>query len=229
MPDLTPFIKGLGAGFAVCVAIGPIAILILRRTIADGRLAGLVSGLGAAAADSFIGAIGALFLSWILPMLDAHNTAVQFVGGGVVISMGVLLLCTPPRIKEVNRPVHERNLLVAFFSTAALTVSNPITLLSMTTIIAATGMGGPDTNYTHAAMLVLGIFVSSMAWWIFLCTCAHAVARALGHGFLKTINMVAAIIVIIFGLCMVVNQAQKKISGYQHGQKPAQVAPAETP
>ncbi len=227
MLDLTPFLKGLGAGFAVCVAIGPIAILILRRTIADGRLAGLVSGLGAAAADSLIGALGALFLSWILPILDAHNTAVQFVGGGVVISMGIFLLCTPPRIKEVNRPVHERNLLVAFFSTAALTMSNPITLLSMTTIIAATGMGGPDTNYTHAALLVAGIFSASMMWWIFLCTCAHGMARALGHGFLKTINMVAAIIVIIFGVWMVVNQARKKISEHQHRPAQAHVAPAE--
>lgn len=219
MLDITPFFKGLFVGFAVCVAIGPIAILILRRTIADGRLAGLVSGLGAATADALIGAIVALFLSFILPILDEHNTAVQFVGGGVVISMGIYLLCTPPRIKETNRPVHERNLFVAYLSTCALTMSNPITLLSMTTLITATGMGGPDTNHTHAALLVAGIFTFSMAWWVFLCTCAHTVARLLGHGFLKTINMVAAIIVIIFGVWMVVNQAQKKISEHQQSRK----------
>lgn len=219
MWNLTPFIQGLGVGFAVCVAIGPISILILRRTVADGRLAGLVSGLGAAIADAIIGAIGALFLSIILPLLDKHNTAVQFVGGGVVISMGIFLLCTPPRIKEVKRPVRERNLFVACISTCALTMSNPITLLSMTTIIAATGMGGPDTNHTHAAMLVAGIFTASMAWWVFLCFCAHTMARLLGHGFLKAINMLAAIIVIIFGVWMVINQAQKKVFDYQQNRR----------
>ncbi|AWI09947.1 LysE family translocator [Ereboglobus luteus] len=230
MMDLTPFAQGLGAGIAVCVAIGPIAILILRRTMADGRLAGLVSGFGAATADAIIGAIGALFLSWILPILDAHNTAVQFVGGGVVISMGIFLLCTPPRIKEVKRPVHERNLIVAYFSTCVLTLSNPITLFSMTTIIAATGMGGPDTNHMHAAMLVSGIFVASMGWWVLLCMCAHTVSRLLGHGFLRRLNMIAAIIVIIFGVCMVVNQAQKKLYQAQRhhaSPPPEQVAPVD--
>lgn len=211
MQNLTPFFQGLGVGLVVCVAIGPIAILVLRRTIADGRLAGLVSGFGAATADALLGAFAALFLSWLIPILDAHNTAVQFVGGGVVISMGIYLLCTPPRIKEINRPVHERNLFVAYISTSLLTVANPITLFSMTTIIAATGMGGPDTDHTHAALLVAGIFVASMGWWVFLCTCAHTIARLLGHGFLRRLNMIAAIIVIVFGVYMVVNQAQKKL------------------
>jgi len=210
------FLQGIGVGLAVCVPVGPIAILIMRRTMVEGKVAGFISGLGAATADAIIGTLGAFFLSLILPILDAHNTAVQFVGGGIVIAMGIFLLSTPPKIKEVNRPLHERNLLMAYFSTCVLTLSNPIPLLSMITLIAATGMGGQDTNYVRAAVLVAGIFAASTAWWIFICTCTDWLARRLGNGFLRVLNLVAAILVIIFGVWMVAHQAQKKIYDYQH-------------
>jgi len=224
-----PFIQGIVVGFAVCIPVGPIAILIMRRTVVEGRVAGFVSGLGAATADALVGAIGALFLSFILPYLDAHNTAVQFVGGGIVISMGIFLISTPPKIKEVNRPLHERNLLVACLSTCVLTLSNPLTLLSMTTLLAATGMGGRDTNYIRAAVLVAGIFTASTSWWIFICTCADWLARKLGNGFLRTLNLIAAILVIIFGVGMVVNQAREKLQEYQHHMRLQATPPAPRP
>jgi len=224
-----PFIQGIFVGLAVCVPVGPIAILIMRRTVVEGWLAGFISGLGAATADALVGAAGALFLSFILPVLDAHNTAVQFVGGGIVISMGIFLLSTPPKIKEVNRPLHERNLVVACITTCALTLSNPITLLSMTTLIATTGMGGPSTNYAHATMLVAGVFTASTCWWIFICTCADWLARKLGNGFLRALNLVAAILVIIFGVWMVAHQAQIKLHEYQRHAHPPAAQPPPAP
>jgi len=224
-----PFIQGIVVGFAVCIPVGPIAILIMRRTVVEGRVAGFISGLGAATADALVGAIGALFLSFILPYLDSHNTAVQFVGGGIVISMGIFLLSTPPKIKEVNRPLHERNLRIACLSTCLLTLSNPLTLLSMTTLLAATGLGGRDTDYIRAAVMVSGIFTASTIWWLFICTCADWLARKLGNGFLRVLNLVAAILVIIFGVGMVVHQAQKKLYDYQHHIHRQTTSPAPPP
>jgi len=211
----TFFLKGIFVGFAICVPVGPIAILIMRRTVVEGRIAGFVSGLGAATADAIVGILGAFFLALIVPILDAHNTAVQFVGGGIVLSMGVFLLCTPPKVKEVNRPLRERNLLMAYFSTCALTLSNPLPLLGMPALMTATGMGGPNTDYASAAMLVAGIFAAATAWWIFICTCANWLARMLGNGFLRTINLVAAILVIIGGVWLIAKQANEKLHLYE--------------
>ena len=49
--DLSVFGRGLALGFAIAAPFGPIGVLVIRRTLAEGRLAGLVSGLGAATAD----------------------------------------------------------------------------------------------------------------------------------------------------------------------------------
>ena len=47
--DPTVLARGLAIGFTVAAAVGPISLLTIRRTIAHGRLYGLVSGLGVAA------------------------------------------------------------------------------------------------------------------------------------------------------------------------------------
>ena len=51
--------KGIGIGFAVAAPVGPIGMLCVRRTLADGQLAGFVSGLGAAIADAIYGLVAA--------------------------------------------------------------------------------------------------------------------------------------------------------------------------
>lgn len=225
----THFWHGIMVGFAICIPVGPIAALILRRTVADGRLSGFVSGLGAAMADALIGVIAVLFLAALMPAIEEHRGTIQLVGGAFIISMGVFILRTPPKIRETKRPLHERNLLVAFFSTCVLTLSNPITILSTTGIVAATGMGGPGTTMLHSAMLVLGVFTASTSWWVFLCAGAHWLARKLGNGFIRAINLIAAILIIGFGVYLIADQISDKTTGHRLRPKrrfhPRQISP----
>ena len=55
-------LRGFVLGFTIAAAVGPISLLVIRRTLAEGRLYGLVSGLGVATADATYGAIAAFGL-----------------------------------------------------------------------------------------------------------------------------------------------------------------------
>lgn len=57
--------KGLIIGFAIAAPVGPIGVLCIRRTFADGQAAGLATGLGAATADAFYGAVAGFGLTAI--------------------------------------------------------------------------------------------------------------------------------------------------------------------
>ena len=57
--DFTFFTRGLAIGFSIAAPVGPIGLLCIRRTLADGRLVGFVSGLGAATADAIYGVVAA--------------------------------------------------------------------------------------------------------------------------------------------------------------------------
>ena len=50
--DVNILAQGVVIGFSIAAPVGPIGVLCIRRTLADGRAFGLVSGLGAAAADA---------------------------------------------------------------------------------------------------------------------------------------------------------------------------------
>lgn len=57
--DLTLLGRGLVLGFTIAAAVGPTALLCIRRTLAEGRLVGFASGMGVATADATYGAIAA--------------------------------------------------------------------------------------------------------------------------------------------------------------------------
>jgi threonine/homoserine/homoserine lactone efflux protein len=50
--EVSVFLRGLAIGFGIAAPVGPIGILCIRRTLADGRVVGFAAGLGAATADA---------------------------------------------------------------------------------------------------------------------------------------------------------------------------------
>lgn len=79
--NLNFFLRGLVLGFSIAAPVGPIGVLCIRRTLADGRAVGLASGLGAATADALYGAIAGLGLTALSGLLLAQRDWLSLVGG----------------------------------------------------------------------------------------------------------------------------------------------------
>src|SRR6185437_6445643 len=83
------FARGLVIGFAIAAPVGPIGMLVIRRTLAEGRLLGLLTGLGAAAADSLYGCVGAFGLTFISGLLMGYALWTKLIGGAFLIYLGI--------------------------------------------------------------------------------------------------------------------------------------------
>ena len=81
----TLFVRGLILGFTIAAAVGPISLLVIRRTLAEGRLVGIVSGMGVATADGTYGAIAAFGLTAITELLVDWRRALGLVGGAFLL------------------------------------------------------------------------------------------------------------------------------------------------
>jgi len=79
--EISFLIKGLIIGFSIAAPIGSIGVLCIRRTLADGRMSGLVSGLGAATADAIYGCIAGFGLTFISNFLVSQQLWLRLVGG----------------------------------------------------------------------------------------------------------------------------------------------------
>jgi len=193
------FLQGLIIGVSIAAPVGPIGLLCIRRSLNEGRLAGFVSGLGAATADALYGVVAALGVTAIANLLLAQRHWLQLGGGVFLLYLGVATLrARPPN--EAARAAAPRNLAAAYASTLALTLTNPMTILSFAGIFVAVGLGPTAAGAWPATLLVLGVFLGSAAWWLVLSATAGWFGARLQRGGLRTLNVVSGLVILAFGL-----------------------------
>ena len=101
--DIGLFGRGLGIGFAIAAPVGPIGLLCIQRTLNDGRVTGLVSGLGAATADAVYGCIAAFGLVLVSAFLIEHQFWLGIVGGLFLCYLAVRTFLAPPADEAASR------------------------------------------------------------------------------------------------------------------------------
>src|SRR3989304_6971631 len=79
--NLSLFLRSFIIGISIAAPVGPIGVLCIRRTLSHGKLAGFLSGLGAASADMLYGAIAAFGLTVITNLLVENTFWLQVIGG----------------------------------------------------------------------------------------------------------------------------------------------------
>lgn len=185
--------------------VGPIGVLCIRRTLVAGRLSGLVSGLGAATADAVYGAAAAFGLTAASRLLVAQQAALRAVGGLFLLYLGVKALrARPPgagSAVEVGRRAAD------YLSTFALTLANPMTIVSFAAIFAGLGMGTASGRYLDSLALVVGVFAGSAAWWLVLASAVDLTRRRASEGLLRWANLAAGLLICLFGLLALAGSA----------------------
>ena len=73
----------------VSIPLGPIGVLIIQKTIQKGRLAGFISGMGAAVADMFYATVAAFGLGMVLSFIETQEFYLQLVGSVFLIFVGM--------------------------------------------------------------------------------------------------------------------------------------------
>lgn len=201
--DLPFFVRGLALGFSIAAVLGPIGVLCLRRTLANGFLTGLVSGLGAATADAGYAAIAGFGISALGALLVDQRLWLRVVGGAFLVYLGVrtLLSSAPSTAGSEHRTSGTRQLVGAYTSTLALTLSNPMTILSFGAIFAGLGLGSLGATSTATAVeLVVGVFVGSAAWWLVLASVTARLRTRVTAPRLRLVNLLSGLLILAFGV-----------------------------
>jgi threonine/homoserine/homoserine lactone efflux protein len=196
--------RGVVIGLSVAAPVGPMAILCMRRTLTQGRLAGFVSGLGIATADACYGAIAAFGLTSIADTLVDQSSWIRILGGLFLVYLGVKTVRSRPvEGTAEDGPRRPADGLLAFGSTLGLTLTNPTTILSFVAIFAGFGVASGDRKTTSAAALVIGVFAGSALWWLILTSGTGLLRSWLTVPRLTWINRVSGAVIGVFGVLAV--------------------------
>jgi threonine/homoserine/homoserine lactone efflux protein len=202
--DLAVFVRGLAIGFGIAAPVGPIGVLCIRRTLADGRAVGFAAGLGAATADALYGAVAAFGLTLVSRALIGQRVWLQAVGGVFLCYLGVRTWMAAPATAAAETR-RGPGLATAWATTFALTVTNPTTILSFAAIFAGLGLGAGAGGYGSASIMVLGVFLGSAFWWLLLSSGVGFLRSSITSAHLRWVNRGAAVIITAFGLVALVS------------------------
>lgn len=196
--DLTFLMRGVIIGFSIAAPVGPIGVLCIRRTLAEGRPVGLASGLGAATADALYGCVAGLGLTFISDLLVRQQSWLRLIGGLFLCYLGIKTWLSKPAERAAT--AQGTGWVGAYGSTFLLTLTNPMTILSFAAVFAGLGLAGTAANYTTALMLVAGVFLGSALWWLLLSGGVSLVRTRFNSPGLLWVNRLSGLIIVAFGL-----------------------------
>lgn len=193
--QLSLFLRAFIIGISIAAPVGPIGVLCIRRTLANGRAAGFISGMGAATADMVYGAIAAFGLTAITNLLVDNAFWLKLIGGLFLLYLGIKTFFEKPAEKPAE--TSQGGLLSMFTSTFVLTITNPMTILAFAAIFAGTMLG---QNSGSPIIMVAGVFAGSTFWWLTLSSVVGTLRARLPQTRMAWINRISGVIILLFGI-----------------------------
>jgi threonine/homoserine/homoserine lactone efflux protein len=203
------FINGLLFGLVLAAPVGPVGVMCVQRTLTEGRLHGLLSGLGAAFGDALYGAVAAFGISWVAEWIADHQVTLRAVGGIVLLVLAARTILRRPRGRagsagttgaDAVAGIHTESLFQDFVSTFVLAISNPITLLTFAGLLATLGVTRAGESVEHAGWLIAGVFLGSAVWWVALSLTAGCFRNLINGGYDRWVTRISATILLAFGV-----------------------------
>lgn len=196
---------GLAIGIAAAAPVGPINLLVIRRTLTRGQGAALAIGAAGAFGDALFASVAAFGLGAVRQLLSEHGGAIRIAGGLIMLAFAVLVWRSTPHLDESDRELATPRLAAVVLG---MTLTNPATLFFFLGSFGAIGFvdigHGSAERLFNSAMVVTGAFTGSMLWWVVISTATRALRDWVTDRHLAWLNRATAVMLAVFGIAAVV-------------------------
>jgi threonine/homoserine/homoserine lactone efflux protein len=155
-------------GLVVTVPLGPVGVMCIQRTINRGWRSGLVSGLGAAFADTFYAVVAGLGLGVIINFIQREKYWIQLVGAIIIVFIGIKTFYSNPAVEFRNQRNKKSKPFEEFLSVFLVTISNPAVFFAFIGMYATFNLVDEKTNFLSFSILIASVFTGAMSWWYLL-------------------------------------------------------------
>ena len=195
-------LKGLLIGICASVPLGPIAILVLQKSLSEGHRAGFMAGLGACLVDTLYAVIAMFALAFAESFIEDHRILIMVGGGIIVILLGCSMAFKDPFRKMKEEHQTPSYSLKDLFQAVIMGISNPGAIFVIFALFAFFGIQLEPHDFRVAPILLSLSGGSALYWFLF----SWAFSRFRKNFKLSTLlwlNRAAGVIVIIIGIALV--------------------------
>jgi threonine/homoserine/homoserine lactone efflux protein len=202
---ITALVKGIIVGLGASIPLGPLGVLCVQKTLGNGRNSGFITGLGASVSDTFYAAISLMGLAFIQNLIDENMDWVMFIGGLIIMYIGVKIYLTNP-IKQIKQKNKNKKHVEDFFEALFMTITNPGAIFLILGLFAAVGINvGESVSKSTLIATLWGVFAGSAAWWFALSTTINVFRKRFRIKQLMMINKISGIVIFVLGLISMFN------------------------
>ena len=160
---LIDMLKGFLVGICASAPIGPIAILVVQKSLSMGHKAGFVSGLGASVVDTFYASIAIFALAFAQRFLEDHRVIILIAGGVVLAVLGLSMALKDPfrKMKSDGTSVSPKD----FGKAVMMALSNPGAIFVMLALFAFFGIANKSPHDWRVMPIILYVSAGSVTYW----------------------------------------------------------------
>jgi putative LysE/RhtB family amino acid efflux pump len=172
-------LQGLAVGAVSTFPLGPIGVICIQRILTLGPRSGLASALGIALGAASWCLVVMLGLGWLTERVNLNSAVVRLLLGGFLIFVAVrnLRRAEAGPVSDAN----SRQMAGQFGSTLLFVLSNPATVVTVTAVMAAFGVGRVRLDFMAACGLSLAVFAGGVMLWLVLARVLVLLRRRLGE------------------------------------------------
>lgn len=190
-------LRGILIGLVFGLPVGAVGTLTVQRTFSHGTKAGLLTGLGSSVADCFYACVGAFGLTLISDFLLQYQMAINTLGGGLILLLGIRILLQRGEPEKQN--AESTGFFKMFLTSFAVGITNPAAILTFLFAFSYFGISG-DAGWVQGLALVCGVFIGTYLWWGALTSLAGIVKKKAKRFRFRQLNLIFGGILCIFGL-----------------------------
>jgi threonine/homoserine/homoserine lactone efflux protein len=194
--DIAAFVKSCAIGAAIAAPVGPMCVLLMRRTLAQGPGFGLATGAGIAAGDGAYALVAALGLGGLMRFMVAYERPLHLAAGAFLVYLGWRTF-----FGRISDPLREASrstsLGAAFASALLLTLTNPPTIVSFMAVFAVLQPSGSIAS--SSAAMAGGVFTGSLLWWLLVTALVGAARHVLGPRTRQAIDRLSGALLGVLG------------------------------
>lgn len=195
--------KGLIIGLFLGAPVGAIGALCIKRTLTDGKKAGLITGLGSTLADCTYAALATLGVSLISDWILKYQNIIKVIGGIVIILIGILTLIKKSENKEDSEKNLDKNSKWKMFVLSVfIGITNPVALIVV--MFAMSSMNMENIGLLGSVLVVLGTCIGTLIWWFILIFGTEKCKEKMTDKFFDKVNKIFGVIFILLGLLIIV-------------------------
>lgn len=194
-------LKGFLVGMCASAPIGPIAILVVQKSLSKGHMSGFVSGLGASVVDTLYAFIAIFALAFAQKLIETHQNLILLVGGGVLALLGVMMAFSNPfrRMKDdEDSSVSPKD----FGQAVAMGLSNPMAIFVMFTLFAFFGLADSAPHNWRVTPIILSVSAGSVTYWFLVSWMLSRFRKNFKMNTILWISRITGAIVVIIGIAL---------------------------